>query len=294
MSQISTGFVEVQPGLHLYYRILGTEGPVAVCCNGIGVSTFFWKGVAAHLRQSCRVLLWDYRGHGRSTSPAPVDSADMSIGACADDLASLLTALDLTEPALFLGHSMGCQVILEFHKRYPERVKALIPLFGTYGRPLDTFYDFSGSGPVLRAIASKARSSSRLQRRLLLPLYASPLAFSVSKLSGAVDPYLAMKQDVERYLEHLTYMDARLFFRMVSAISEHDLSAHLPEICVPTLIFGGTKDRFTPVHRARSMAQKIPGAELALIADGSHAAIVEYPELINHRIDRFLSEHALV
>ena len=34
----------------------------------------------------------------------------------------------------------------------------------------------------------------------------------------------------------------------------------------------------------------IPDAELTVLAEGSHAAIVEHPETINLRIERFLRE----
>ena len=33
-----------------------------------------------------------------------------------------------------------------------------------------------------------------------------------------------------------------------------------------------------------------PGAELLVLADASHAALIEQPETINHRLDRFIRE----
>jgi hypothetical protein len=38
------------------------------------------------------------------------------------------------------------------------------------------------------------------------------------------------------------------------------------------------------------MAKQIRGAEIMVIAEASHAAIVEHPDTINVRIDRFLRE----
>ena len=72
MSDVRTGFVPTDDGIQLYYRVLGEQGPVIACCNGVGVSTFFWKYVALHFRDRFRVLLWDYRGHGLSSMPRNV------------------------------------------------------------------------------------------------------------------------------------------------------------------------------------------------------------------------------
>jgi hypothetical protein len=85
-------------------------------------------------------------------------------------------------------------------------------------------------------------------------------------------------------------MDPRVFLRMVSQMADHDLDAHLPEVTVPVLVVAGERDRFTPLHRSVRMAERIPGAELTVIASGTHAAIVEHPDLVNVRIATFLRE----
>lgn len=38
------------------------------------------------------------------------------------------------------------------------------------------------------------------------------------------------------------------------------------------------------------MARDLPNAELLVLADGSHAALIEQPETINHRVDRFFQQ----
>ena len=50
------------------------------------------------------------------------------------------------------------------------------------------------------------------------------------------------------------------------------------------------KDLFTPLHRSYTMARADPRAELMVLAEASHAAIIEHPDSINLRIDRFLRE----
>ena len=291
MADIRAGFARTDDGLQLYWRSVGSGGPALVCCNGVGVSTFFFKYVLEHFRDRHQVVVWDYRGHGRSSMPPePIERADLSIERSTDDLLTVLDALQLREPVVLLGHSMGCQVILEFAHRFPDRVRALIPMFGTFGRPLDTFMDSPRSRRVFDVIHRVAGWGGKTGARMLLPLYDSPLAFSAGAAVGFLDRHYAGRQDIDRYLEHLIHMDSRVFLRMVSLIADHDTREHLPHIEVPVLVIAGEKDVFTPLHRSYTMADLIPGAELMVLAEASHAAIVEHPDSINLRIERFLRE----
>lgn len=288
---VSSGFARTDDGLDLYYRVIGDQGPWLICCNGVGVSTFFFKYVAEHFGRHHRVLLWDYRGHGRSAlPPEPVEGADLSIERNARDLFAVADAAGCDAPAVLLGHSMGCQVILEATKQRPDRVRALVPMFGTFGRPLDTFMDSPMARPAFDVLYRVAKRGGRAGSRLLLPLYDNPLASFVGGWTGLVDKHYAGKVDIDRYMDHLVQMDPRVFLRMVSLMADHDMGPYLPSLQIPVLIIAGERDLFTPLHRSHTMKELIPGAELLVLADASHAAIVEHPETINRRIDRFFSE----
>jgi len=138
---IRTGFATTAEGIALYWRHAGGgPKPTFVCCNGLGVSTFFYKYIVERFAPEHGVLVWDYRGHGRSAPPPePLDEADLSIETCADDLALVLDTAGVEGPIVLLGHSMGCQVLLEYAYRHPHDVAGMVLLFGTAGRPLDTF-----------------------------------------------------------------------------------------------------------------------------------------------------------
>jgi pimeloyl-ACP methyl ester carboxylesterase len=265
-----------------------------MCCNGVGVSTFFFKYVTEHYRDRYQVILWDYRGHGRSGTPTDVETADLSVERNAKDLHAVLESVGASEPPILLGHSMGCQVILEYTKQHPDNVKALIPMFGTFARPLDTFMDFPQSRQIFKVVSKLAAMGGRSGSRMLLPLYANPLAYRIGGMTGMVDKHYAGWADINKYMEHLGHMDPRVFLRMVDQIADHDLTDFLPEIAQPTLIFASEKDLFTPLHRSRKMHELIRESEMIVLAEASHAAIVEHPKTINQRIDRFLEERVNV
>ena len=76
---------------------------------------------------------------------------------------------------------------------------------------------------------------------------------------------------------------------MVRAAQEHDAADMLGNILCPALIVAGERDLFTPRHLSLEMAQRIPRAELLEIPRGSHAALIEQPELINLRLEKFFA-----
>lgn len=285
---IRTGFATADDGVRLYWRAVG-EGPAIACCNGVGVSLFFWKYLVAHYAPRHTVVLWDYRAHGRSDRLPDLEQADLTIGRHADDLAAVLDAAGVEDAAL-VGHSMGCQVILEYTRRHPERVRALVPMLGTAGRTLDTFFDWSGSPKAFEAAARLVDRVGEPIHYLVRPLMESPLAWWVAWRFGLVDPFYARREDMLPYMRHLASLDLRVFMRSVLACQAHDAWDVLPTLKVPVLVIAAERDTFTPMWLSRKMTAMIPGGELLVLADGSHAALIEQPETIYHRIDRFFAE----
>ena len=284
----TSGTAIATDGTPLAFAVGGPkDGRAIVCCNGVGVSTFFWDYVADYFTKTHRVLVWDYRGHG--ASGASTTLPELTIEDLADDLARVMDAAGV-ERGIILGHSMGCQVIFEFFHRYPHRTLALVPMLGAYGRPADTFLD-PRVGPTIFKTAYAI--GTRLPRLVGMGLRAGlrqPLTWSMTRRSGLVHPDLAAKDDLEPYLEHMARLDPRVFLEFVRAAQAHDAGPLLANIDVPTLVVAGERDLFTPRHLSVEMAGRIPDAELLEIPRGSHAALIEQPELINLRLEKFIRE----
>ncbi|MCB9758739.1 MAG: alpha/beta hydrolase [Alphaproteobacteria bacterium] len=283
-----SGFVTTEGGLRLYWQATGT-GPTLICCNGVGVSTFFWKYVVEHFSDTHQVVVWDYRGHGRSDRPAHPDACDLSIRASAQDLGRIQEALGV-EQAVLLGHSMGCQVILERYRQAPGAVAGLVLMLGSAGRVLDTFYDNPRSPLAFAALYQLVEAMGDRVNRLTGTALRTPLAWRVTKGLALVDPLYTSKGDFLPYLEHLASLDMRLFMRMVREAQRHDAFPELPRIRVPALVVAAERDTFTPMWLSERMTKLIPDASLLVLADASHAAIIEQPRTINHRLERFLRE----
>lgn len=265
----------------------GGDGPALVCANGIACSTGFWRYIVRYYQGRHRVVTWDYRGHGRS--PRPADLSTLTIAQFAHDLRAVLDAASI-ERAVLLGHSMGSQVILEFYRKYPERVAGLIPILGTYGRPLHTFLGVPWFGKALDALHPILRLYAGRLSALNSWVMRGPWAFQFARWSGIVNPHLCKAKDMEDYFRHLAAMDMRVFVTLLKDMAAHTAEPVLERIDVPTLVIGGEHDRFTPIWLSYEMHARIPASELLIVPGGSHAALVEQPELINLRIEKFLRE----
>jgi pimeloyl-ACP methyl ester carboxylesterase len=281
------GFVEGPKGLRLYYRVDGDHGPWLVCLNGIGVAISFFEPFARRMSKSCRVVRWDYRAHGRSDGPR--DPTDISVATCVDDLEAILSGLRI-DAATLVGHSMGGQVAFELYRRRPQKVSALVPTLATSGHAIETFFNTRASLVAFAGFRSAVRLAPQLVTRALRPLLTSGVAERMARLVRIIDPTLAPHELMVPYMEQLVRMDLRSYVALGQSIQDHDASDMLSTIDVPTLVVAAERDRFVPLHLAQRLARAIPKAELLIIPNGTHAALIEQPDLLALRVARFLDE----
>jgi pimeloyl-ACP methyl ester carboxylesterase len=210
-----------------------------------------------------------------------------------DAVADLLCVLDAARErkVVLAGHSMGVQIALEAYRRRPERVKALLLLFGAPGRLLDTFHGTD----VVRRIFPWARNAvlrwPDVARRLVQAVVPTDVALQYA-LRFEVDGARVEAGDIVRYLDDLSRVDPTLFVRLLDSAANHDASAVLPHVAVPTLVVAGERDTFTPLRLSVDMARTIPGAELLVVPGGTHVGPLEHPGLVNARVREFLARHA--
>ncbi len=194
---------------------------------------------------------------------------------------------------MVIGHSMGVQVALEMRRRHRGRVEALVLVCGSPGHPLDTFHDTA----VLRSLLPLLRKTTDAHPQAISLLtraaVRSGLALELA-LRFEVNPKLVHREDLEPYFAHLLTLDPRLFLRTMRAASEHSAEDSLSAVDVPTLVIGGDRDHFTPPWLSRRMALGIPGAQLLMVAGGSHTTPLEVPARVEEAVADFLRKRVLV
>lgn len=168
------------------------------------------------------------------------------------DLAAVQHALGITSMALF-GHSFGGIVAATYAARFPDRVGKLI-LDGTPDRLDD------GRAP----------------------------------LGGAAGYFVNWGEAEQRYLDRImaTHFEPAGTWFEANEYSTVDLAPSLPSITADALVVTGDQDWAVGPARAELMAQAMPAAEVAVIADAGHFAWIDQPEAYSARVLAFLGEPA--
>lgn len=277
--------VESGAGTGLWVGTVGS-GPAIVLCDGLGCDGYVWKHVVADLRENFTVVHWHYRGHGRSESP--IDLEQMTVPGLAGDLFRVMDALGL-EQAIVAGHSMGVQVILEAALQDDSsRLQALMLICGAPGRPLDTFKNSALGARIFPIVRDAARRNPAAFRQVWRRSLGNPLTLVATHLFE-INSALLSVEEMRPYLERLATMDPLAFLAMLDSASRHSTEGRLGAIKVPTLVVAAERDTFTPMRRSVTMAEEIEAAELFVLPDATHTGPLEWPELLNLRIRRFLA-----
>lgn len=285
---VRVGTATVPDGAVLAWRADG-EGPLAlIACNGIGVATL-WRPLAGRFAATgrCTFITWDYRGRG--ASPVAERPEEMTIQQCARDLWSVLDAAGF-QRAVLLGHSMGVQVILEAYRQRSGEVRALVPMFGAAG---EVFRGQPLVDSIVRLAVEVGAANAAAAEQALRIALGLPGVWPALQALGIVHPDLSPRESLEPYLDHLRSLDLRGYFSLARDLLSHDASDVLDQVRVPALVVAGDRDLFAPVERSREIAMRLPGAELLVLRGGTHASLVEQPELIFLRLEKFLDAHQI-
>ncbi|RIK10720.1 MAG: hypothetical protein DCC49_02000 [Acidobacteria bacterium] len=274
-------------GTRLSFEVYGRGERTILCCNGIACTAHaYWEPIVDALAGDARVILWDYRGHGRSGPPE--NSAEVIIPSFARDAIAVLEATDASSAAL-IGHSMGVQVILEIFRAFPEAAEALIAVAGPYERPLGSTYGL----PIGRFSLPFLEFATEYLHDPLEAIwhagFRTDLPYLIARAGFMVGPN-ASRDAMRNYFKGLGDLDIAMLVRMFRAMDMHSAADVLPSVDIPTLIVAGGIDVLTPPWIARRMAAAIKDADLLVIPSAGHALPIEAPEELNGEVTRFLAE----
>lgn len=114
----------------IHHVVTGQGRPPIVFVHGFGCAHTDWDAQVAHLSSRHQRIAVDLRGHGAS----PGTAADCSIERYGADVAEVIRALALP-PAILVGHSMGCRVVIEAALQAPAQTAGVILVDGSQFAP---------------------------------------------------------------------------------------------------------------------------------------------------------------
>ena len=227
-----------------------------------------WSGQRNHFADRYRVLAPDLPGFGQSS---PI-SGVYSMRQFADDLAELLGALEISDPVIFCGLSMGGYIGWQFWQHHRERLAALI-MCDTRAAA-DSAEVARGRRYMAEQVLSNGIGSIAEDM--------SSKLFAPSTLEQA-PAFLQPTQEVMRSTRPQTIAAAQR-----GMADRDDATGLLPQIDRPSLLIAGQHDVISTPDEMQSIAEQIPGAQFQMVPDAGHLAPMERPEVVNGIIDEFL------
>lgn len=255
------------------------EGRPLLLLHGVTLQWWIWAAALNLLSDRYRVIAWDMRGHGRST----VGTDGITLEAIADDVAAVLTELDLRD-AIVVGHSMGGMALGRFCARHDdlmvERCGGLMFL-DTSAAPLALPTLLEGSTraqEIVRRAAYAGTSRPRIR-------YAWPdtnTSLLMVRTAFGRNPSIVAVEDVR---EMLAEMDHDHLIAAGRAMVDHDVRKDLAHVKVPAMVVVGSADLLTPVSQSRVLADAVPGSVLHVLPGIGHQTMQEAPERFAELVD---------
>lgn len=250
------------PSHRLHYRIDGGTGPWLVLCNSLGTDLHMWDSQVAAFAARFRVLRYDRRGHGRSTSAPPPYSLE-DLGA---DVVALFNALGI-EQAHFCGLSIGGLVGQWLAIHASDRIDKLV-LCATAAR-IGTYESWQGRVEHVRSAGLSGLVEATAER------WFTP-------------EFRARQPDVvQGILDTFAAVSPAGYIGCCAALADADLRAEVSRISRPVFAVSGAGDSVCSPSDMETLANDVQdGRHLSL--PGHHIVNVESAEAFNDAVLAFL------
>jgi pimeloyl-ACP methyl ester carboxylesterase len=244
-------------GVRLYVEVAGDPRRQAiVLLEGLGGDMSQWRNNIPRMATELFVVTYDHRGIGRSET----GSSPTTMTTYVEDCIGVLDELSLDRAHVY-GQSFGGAVALELALTHPGRARSAI-LAATH----------PGGRHAVPTTGRAPKDRPWLQRY-------SP-AFAETHADLVREDLLAhggRNEAAER--------------RQWEAMRSWDAYERLEEVTVPVLVLHGSQDRLIDPANAALLAERIPGAELAIIEGAGHMVQRERADEADETVLDFVRRH---
>ncbi|HSS61083.1 MAG TPA: alpha/beta hydrolase [Candidatus Limnocylindrales bacterium] len=252
-------------GRRFHYEDSGGSGLPLVLSHGFLMDSEMFAPQVAAFSGRHRVITWDQRGHGRTTS----GDEPYSYWDSADDLAGLLDHLAV-QRAVLGGMSQGGFLSLRFALSYPERTAGLV---------------------LIDTQAGTEDPDKSLQYDLMHDVWVN---------SGPNDQLLEMvaaiivgnqRPESEAWIAKWNARDPRSLTRIYRTLMDRDdLTDRLGEIVAPSIVIHGAEDTAIDLELAEALCRGLKGCEKVVRIEGAgHDSSETHPKPVNVAIERFVA-----
>jgi pimeloyl-ACP methyl ester carboxylesterase len=245
------------------------RGTPLLLAHGFPLDHSMWSGQLDGLADKCRVIAPDLRGFGASDVVPGVATMQQM----ADDLAGLLDTMNIKEPVVFCGLSMGGYVAWQFALRHRARLAKLI------------LCDTRAIADTPEAAAGRLKTAERVLKEGPAVVADAMLPKLFAQISETGQP-----QIIEATRQVMLRTRPEGIAAALHGLAQRpDVTEQLPKIDVPALVICGEHDAISPPAEMEQFTAKMPNAKFVKIAGAGHMAPLEAPATVNAAIRNFLA-----
>jgi 3-oxoadipate enol-lactonase len=250
--------------LRMHYEVAGPVGaPVLVFSNSLGTDLSMWDVQAVEFAKKYRVVRYDKRGHGQSSSPAGPYTIEM----LGRDVVGLLDFLEF-DSVHFCGLSIGGQTGMWLGVNAAQRLNKLV-LSNTAAK-IGTTDGWNVRIETVSTSGMKSVAATVVERWFTVGFRAEEPA-EVSR--------------IQRVLENA---NVRGYAGCCAAVRDFDYREKVGEIRTSTMAIAGTHDPATPPGDTRWVADRIAGSRFVEL-NASHLSNIEAHERFSAELGAFLA-----
>ena len=264
LPNVESGHIQVDGG-KIFYEAAG-QGPVIIMIHDGLLHRETWNAQFAVFAKHYRVIRWDRRGYGRSSTPTSAFSQ-------LDDLFAVLKGLKV-ERARLVGCSAGGLLAIHFALDHPQMVTALVLV-----------------GPIVSGLEFSDHFTTRGNRGIPRPdvTVAQKIDYWASK-----DPWIMAPENTAARQKFKTLLTANPqnlqgTGQQFARWPDQPALDRLSQIKVPTLLVVGESD-IPDVHAHIGAIQAgIAGSKRVVLNRSGHLPQVEVPDAFNEVVLGFLN-----
>ncbi|WP_308257415.1 alpha/beta fold hydrolase [Saccharothrix luteola] len=252
------------------------RGPVVMLAHGFGCDQTMWRLVAPALAATCRVVLFDHVGAGRSDLSAWDARRYSTLDGYTRDVLDICHDLDLRD-VVFVGHSVSAMVGVLAVAAEPATFAKLVLVTPSprYIDDVDYRGGFSAAdiGELLDSLDSNYLGWSASMAPVIMGNDDRPeLAAELTNSFCRTDP------EVARVFARTTFLS--------------DNRADLDQVTVPTLVLECEQDVIAPPEVGAYVHARIPGSRLVTLPATGHCPQLSAPEATAAAIAGFVADSA--
>jgi 3-oxoadipate enol-lactonase len=265
-------------GIDINYEVHGRGTPL-VLAHGYTASLEMWREQVASLSEKRRLVIYDTRGHGKTTAPESTDAYGLATDYVADQLA-LMDHLGIHQ-AHVGGLSMGGMIAQEFALQHPQRLTSLLLLDtgpgGTFGANSAMQARFGRFREMMRSVARTKGMSAIIDMMRDSPMAVGPMRRA------------PLPAAVQRHIDGMREMSVDGYLGGAQAMQGWAGTAErLQAISVPTLVLVGENDNLLPASRV--IHSKIAGSRFVLLRNCMHGSNMWRPGAFLGAVLAFLAD----